>query len=208
MLSVGDLVQVIVNQRFIPSNEQMLNVFHYRITEVTPEFETTADYIQFAAEVLIGMHGVVSVFQTPEIAYDSAVFTNLTNGLDFGTYIPPVDLFGVVTSATEPLHVALSFKLNRSTLATRNGSKRFSGIADTLITDATGQGIAGLTQTATLEEWLADSFSVVVGDGINCTAQPIILRKTATGIPPTVYNPIANAQFRGVGSQNSRKQLL
>lgn len=204
----GDLVRVVVQQRFIETNEQMLNVFHYQVTDVEGTWTDPADFAQFAAEVLIGMQEVVGVFQTTEIAYDSATFTNLTNGLEFGVYIPPVDLFGVVTPPTEPLHVAISFKLNRSTLATRNGSKRFGGIADSLITDATGQGIAGLTQTATLEAWLAEPFEVVVGGGNEATAIPVILRTAATGVPPTVFNPIASAQFRGVGSQNSRKRLL
>lgn len=208
MLAENDIVRVVVNQRFILTNEPMLNVFHYLAVDVVGDWTSPTSYANIAAEILIPMNEYVGAFQTTDVAYDNAVATNLTDGLSFGTYIPPVDLFGATVGSTEPLQVAVSFKLTRSTLATRNGSKRFGGIADVLVTDATGQGIAGLTQTATLEDWLASPIEMVNGSGDTAVLLPIVLRQSAVGVPPTVYSIVASAQFRGVGSQNSRKQLL
>lgn len=207
-MNENDIVKIVVNQRHIPTGQPIINVYHFLCTDVVGDWTSPLDFNQVAAEVFLGMHSYAGVFQTTEIAYDNATYQNLTNGLDLGIYIPPLDTFGVVESATMPLQVAASFKLVRTTAATRNGSKRFGGIADSLVNDATGQGLAGLAQTSSLEDWLASPIQVVVGGGNECTLVPIIVRKPSTNIPPTVYNRVLAGQFRGTGSQNSRKKLL
>lgn len=208
MLSENDIVEIVINQRYVPSGQPMANVFHFQAQIVEGDWTDPANFSQFAADILIGMHTVVSVYQTDDVSYDSATFRNLTNGLDIGFYVPPTPLFGAVTGATEPLQLALSFKLNRATAIVRNGSKRFGGIADSFMNDATGAGMAGTAPTIAIQDWLAENTDIVAGGGDSCVARPIILRKTATGVPPTVFTYVASAIYRGAGSQNSRKELL
>jgi hypothetical protein len=208
MLSENDIVEIVVNQRHIPTGQAMVNVFHYQAQVVEGDWTDPANFAQFAADIMITMNEVVSAYQTTEISYDSATFRNLTNGLDIGIYIPPEPVLGAVSGTTEPLYVALSFKLNRATAIVRNGSKRFGGIADSFIVDPTGASIAGAANTVAIQDWLAENKDIVAGGGDTAVARPIILRKAAVGVPPTVFTYVASAIYRGAGSQNSRKQLL
>jgi hypothetical protein len=208
MLTENDIVEVVINQRHIPTGKPIVNVYHYQARTVVGDWSDPLDWRQLASDVFGTLYAVMSVYQTAEISWDSAVYTNLTNGLDIATYSPPDLTVGAVTGSTEPLYVALSFQLVRASRATRNGSKRIGGIADTFMTDANGSSFVGTAATVAIEEALSQSIPVVVGGGIDCALWPIILRKTALGVPPTVFSNVASAQYRGAGSQTSRKRLL
>lgn len=208
MLEDGDIYRVVVNQRHIPSGKQIVNRFHFMATEVVGLIAAPEDFAQIAAEVLIGMHTVVSPYQSDDISYDGATFENLTNGIDIGSYSPPTALVGADPSPPEPLYVALSFKLVRATRLTRNGSKRFGGIGDANLTTNDGSNLAGTVGITAIEDWLATPAEVVVGTGLDFVSIPTIVRIPALGGPPTVFTAVASSEYRGAGSQNSRKQLL
>lgn len=208
MLAENNIVQVIVNQRYTGTGQTFMNVYHYLATNVTGTWTDPDNFADIAAEVYIGMNAVVGVFQSVGIAYDSADFANLSNGLDIAQYVPTVALGGAAAGDSEPLQVALTFRLNRATAATRNGSKRFGGISDSAITTPQAANLAGTANVVAVQDWLSEPIEVVAGGGDECTLLPIILRRAAVGVPPTVYSEVASAIFRGAGSQNSRKELL
>lgn len=208
MLEENDIVEIVLNQRHIPSGQAITNVFHYLASSVVGDWDSPAYFRQAALDVFTTLHAVMSVYQSNEISWDSAVFRNLTNQLDIATYNPDDPIVGAVASVPEPLQVALSFKLIRATMATRNGSKRIGGIADSIITDTSGSNLVGTADVLNIEEAFSQGIDIVATAGVEVTFVPIILRKAATGVPPTVYSLVAGAEYRGAGSQNSRKQLL
>ena len=208
MLVENDIVEIVINQRHIPSGQPIANVYHFQAIDVLEDWTAVNSFKALASDVFITLYTPMSVFQSNEISWDSAVFTNLTNGVDIATFNPDDPYVGQVASVSEPLQVALSFKLIRSGRTTRNGSKRLGGIADSIITDTDGAALSGTADILAIEEVLANTIDIVISGGLSCGLVPIILRKTALGVPPTVFSPVAGAEYRGAGSQNSRKTLL
>jgi hypothetical protein len=208
MLANGNIIQIVTHMTDTSRNIPFDNVFHFRAYDVEGVISDPLDLGQIAADWFIGLHTVVSVYQSNVVTWDSANFENLTNSVDIGSYNPEDPLVGVVASPPEPAYVALSFQYVRATRVTRHGSKRFSGIADTLITDGSGASLAGTADMVALQNYLFEGFEAVLGAGLEASFEPVILRRTAAGVPPTVWNTLASVEYRGAGSQNSRKRLL
>jgi len=194
----GDLVQVTDWQRYL--DQTVLNVYYYRFQVISGGtndiYSTLADW--FEDNVI----GPVADTQVNILNHELISVRNLTNGLDIFEKV--IDVDGQVTPSTgqyAPSFVTWSYKLVRESLATRNGAKRYAGVPDELY--------AGNTPSisSTLTDAVEDALAADVVLGLVNTFEPIILKKPV-GSPPFasyVYSSIGDAQFMGLGTQNTRK---
>jgi len=208
MLNENDIVRFTVKQTIIASGAEVFNVFYYQAQDIAGVIETPEDYADMISDFMATVMGPVSQIQSSNLDYTSTIFDNLTNNLDQFTSTATSPSTGAVPSASEPSQTALSFKLVRATRLTRNGSKRIGGIAVGLITDPKGQSLVGNAQIVAVENALSQNVDMVLSDDQAVTLVPVIIRKPAVAGPVTVFNFVSDAVYRGVGSQNSRKELL
>lgn len=104
--------------------------------------------------------------------------------------------------------VSVSFQLIRDNRTTRHGRKAIAGASDTFGVNNVATPAALLLFTEVAEN-LQDAWSIDVGPGGTMLLSPVIAK---TPVPPatlpTIYNGVVGAQYRGFGTQNTRKQLL
>lgn len=195
--NVGDLLQVIDNQSYL--GQQVLNVYYYRVAPVTGIADPYLDNLNTLWEDSV-LDAVRSI-QTDYILHVSREWRNLTNGTDLfvdSTVLP--GSIPVAEALTTPSFTSAGFLLQRESLVTRNGYKRFAGLSEENIR---GNTIIGLdTQIADIENQLAADLVA----GLITLAEPIIVKRPIT-VPTGVYEfaRIGSAQFRGLGTQNTRK---
>jgi len=194
---LGDLLQLIDNQMYL--GQQILNVYYYRVTSVTG---LSGTYLSDLNELWLPLVlDKVCNVQLTSLAHVSREWRNLSNNLDL--FVDSEVITGDVpmTAGLEtPSYVSLGFMLQRESLVTRNGYKRFAGLPDDAISGNTWTGSAGDIED--IEEALA---SDLVG-GLVTLAEPVIVKRPI--VPPVeeyVYSSIGSAQFRGLGTQNTRK---
>jgi len=196
-VNTGDLIQVIDNQSYL--GQQVLNVYYYRwssapvlsgpyLSQLNDSFQTTV--MDFVADL-----------QNDMLTHLSREWKNLSNNVDIFVDGDTFDGSNAVTEDTAlPSYVSLGFLLQRDSLVTRNGYKRFAGLRDA---DVAGNSYTGGAPTiAAVETALASPLEV----GIIEVAFPIIPKRPL--VPPVgsyVYSSIISARFRTVGTQNSRK---
>jgi len=195
--AVGDLLQLIDNQNYL--GQQVLNVYYYRVAPITgladPYLEDLNEI--WEAEVL----PTILAIQTDYILHNSREWRNITNNTDLfvdSTVIPGG--IPIAVGLTTPSFTSAGFMLQRESLTTRNGYKRFAGLSDENIQGNTLIGLA--TETAAIEDALAQD---LVG-GVVTLAEPVIVKRPLT-IPAVDYefSRIGSASFRGLGTQNTRK---
>lgn len=194
---LGDLIQCVDNQSYL--GQQILNVYYYRVTSVTP---LEGGYLSFMNDSWEG--GVlnnVKIIQTPELLHLSREWRNLTNGTDLfvdGSVVPGVD--PASTASLTPSFTSLGFLLQRESLVTRNGYKRYGGISEGNISGNTYVG--GMGTIHDIEVGLAADLTA----GIVTIAEPVIVKRPiAVPVTTYLYSSIGSAIFRGVGTQNTRK---
>ena len=126
---------------------------------------------------------------------------------DFGVFIPDPTIAGAVNDQYSSAGAAFSFQMLRLFRTTRHGSKRIAGVPESFVQDNVAVPAAVVALNA-----VADSLRSGVevgGPGAGFSLRPVIIRKPLlVTTPPTVVNPVSDCVYRGVGSQNSRKQLL
>src|SRR5680860_1141056 len=191
MLVENDILRVVVNQLNGVNNSPVLNVFWYQAREVVGVGWTVADYQSLAAEVYLGMSGLLSPIQVTELTYVNAVVDNMTNLVDTATYIPAIPAEGTGGVQGDPSQTAASFKLVRSTKLTRHGSKRFGGLGDIITSDPMGDDFSVSAACLAIEVWLSNEIEVVVGGGNEAYLYPVIVQRTAVGVPVTVINDVS-----------------
>lgn len=195
---LGDFLQITVLGRIF--SQDVLNVYYYRVVSVTgftnEGYETILD--EFEETV------ITPVLAATSADYDVQEITvrNVTNGLDFLVHTFAVGaLEGTSASPALPSYVNYTFRLQRESLVTRNGYKRFTGVPEDLVTGNTFVGSSALT-TAIENGLKADLVS-----GVATLAEPVIMKRPLPTLVPSShpYASIGGCDFRGIGSQNTRK---
>lgn len=194
--SNGDVVRVTVNQR--QDGEVVQNIYHYQVVTLTG---LGGDYLEIVRdwminEVLAAVRGI----QTASLKYENLFIQNVTNGIDFidHTFVDVTGTQGAVE--TLPSFVTLTFRLLRETLATRHGYKRYAGIPEAWTSGNTFVGL-GSSIDLVRTKLYAD---IQPAPSVVPLLAPVIVRKDATGAI-TAINNVGGADFRGIGSQNTRK---
>lgn len=195
--AVGDLIQLVDNQLYLA--QQCINVYYYRMTSVVDLGDNYLEDLNTIWEDLV-LDEVIGL-QSDALTHVSREWKNLSNNLDFFTDNTVVPGF-LATPGGEntPSYVSAGFLLQRETLATRNGYKRFAGIPEGSISGNTYVGSTAVVDA--VEAALASDLMA----GIVSVAEPVIVKRPI--VPPVgvyVYSSIGSAAFRGLGTQNTRK---
>lgn len=197
---LGDLWQVTDFQLYL--EQQVLNVYFYRVTSVTgvndDGYDDMLDW--FETNIITPVRAI----QIPALNHFQLEIRNLSNGVDITTRAEDLDGTRSAGSPTPtPSYVSAGFKLIRESLVTRNGYKRYAGISEG---DTTGNefALAGSSLTDDIEAALASD--VVLG--LVTVAEPVIVHHPI-GTPPVTsytYSSIGDAAVKPtLGSQNTRK---
>ena len=197
-LALGNLIQITDQQSYL--GQELLNIYYYLAGTSNPDgvaaLESLADF--FNATLL----PAVTSLQVDSLNHFTRQYKNLSNGVDFfvDTTVQPGQI-AADTVALLPSYVSLGFMLVRSSLVTRNGFKRFGGLHEGQIT---GNEYAGsMTPIHGLEDVLAQHVITLSEDEFD----PVIVKRPIPepGTEDAIVNIVASAQFRLVGTQNSRK---
>jgi hypothetical protein len=203
----GDVLRITMFGYTQYNSSPLNNVFHYVVSELTGSFTNIEDQVQLAGDFLATVQPTFAEVQSIGAIISSVEVRNMTNLVDVATYIPTGLVNGDLPVNAEPSQVALSFKLNRTTALTRNGSKRVGGIGVGVVTDTSGENLIDDPRITAIELMLAATIEIVTGLD-SCVLIPVIARRPATGLPITITNRVASSSYRGAGSQNTRKRLL
>lgn len=206
-MAIGDVLQFTLEGLVL--GQQSLNVHFYQVTNdvVPPEGYTPYSWLceRFDLVVAAKQQGIMS----NEALLNKVRVDNLSNGVDF--YDLVIDRVGVVSSDCMPSFVAYNFILRRSSLETRNGSKRVAGVPE-VWTD--GNNFVGLTASLNgyedgVSSPLKDASSVpvvlatpvIVGRTLNVPSNP----NSGYHLDLTKLNTIQSAGFTAFSTQRSRK---
>lgn len=209
MAAVGNHLQMIAEQALAGISKPALNVWYFEILTMTAP-QPLANIATFLS-VWYEDYFVLPILnmQSSACTHVQLTFNNLENfETDFAVIPLENTPTGAVIGDFAASSQAWSFKLVRSTRVTRNGSKRIPGVPDTYVTNnaPTTQAMTAATEVV---DMLNDLPPVDLGPG-GTMGLGLVIPKTpiAPATLPTVFNNVANVQFRGNGTQTSRKQLL
>lgn len=196
--NVGDLVQIVDIQTLL--GQTLMNVWYYRCTVAVDDGVETLE--QLASFLRLSVLDEITAIQVTGLLHTQRQVKNLTNGIDFFVDAT-VDPGQVSTSGTDalPSFISAGFMLVRSSLATRNGYKRFGGLPESMVA-----GNASAIPTG-----LVDNIeSAIVQTPVLLNAaefEPVIVKRPIPepGGGDYVYSTVSACQFRGIGTQNTRK---
>jgi len=195
--ALGDLIQIRDVQNYL--GQELENVYYYRITNITG---LGGDYLDLLLDSFVArVVSVVAVVQVSTLYHSLYAAKNLSNGVDIverSAHDLGADSCG--GTSLEPSFLALGWKLRRSSLATRNGSKRIAGLCEDKVTGNGWIGSGGPIGD------INDAFASSLNVGILEVASPVIVKRPiSTPAGAYVYSVVANAEFTDLTTQNSRK---
>lgn len=193
----GDLIQI--NDVQTLNSQTLMNVYYFRINTLTGLSD--GHYALLSSWFQTNIMTPVRAIQHGRLVHTGVQIRNLSNGLDY--YEDAISLAGTFSAASgedSPPFLTNTFKLVRESLVTRNGYKRYAGVTDGMIL----AGVSSLSiplQTAVIDALKKDWV-----DGIVTLAEPVIpKRPLATPAGAYLYSGVGDAQYRGIGTQNTRK---
>lgn len=194
--SMGDVIRVIVNQT--QAGQTIQNVYHYQVVTLTG---LEGDYLQVVIDWVVNeVIPPVAALQSDALEYVSVFAINVTNNVDFKEQ-SLLGSAGAITGDAMPPNVTYTFRLIRETLATRHGYKRFAGVPESKQSNGSIQAVTDTQITAITDALAAD---IQPAPSVVPLLAPVIVRKSATGTVVAVNN-VGSADFRGIGTQNTRK---
>lgn len=209
MPQTGDFIQLIVEQTMAGIDGPAINNWSFEVLSMTGSqpFSNIAVFLDVWYS---------DIFSTPiRLMQSSSVVHTLLRWNNYSNYVtdflvqplsdpPPGQQISDFSSSAS----AWSFELVRQTRLTRNGSKRIPGVPDILSVNnaPTATAITLSNDVVTMLEVLPP-IDIGAGGEIQLA---LVIPKTpvAPATLPTQFNTVTEVLFRGVGSQNSRKQLL
>ncbi len=194
--ALNDIIRVTVNQR--QKNQLVQNVFHYQVVTLTG---LTGEYLEVVRDWMLNeVIPPVRAIQSWGLVYTGMLIQNVSNEIDFLEYTWATPLPGAQENQPLPPNSVYTFRLQRETLVTRHGYKRFSGVSEALQDNGDFTGSAALL-TAIQEALAAD---IQPAPSVIPLLAPVIVKKSTAGAILAVNN-IGGSDFRGIGTQNTRK---
>jgi hypothetical protein len=194
---LGDLLQLVDNQSYL--GQQILNVYYYRVTATLGLADPYLSDLNSYWEDNV-LDPIIQI-QGDGLVHQSREWRNISNGTDLfveSTAVPGAN--SVAESSELPSYVSLGFLLQRESLATRNGYKRFAGLTENFVEGNTWTG--STTSIDNIETALAGDLNI----GILAVAEPVIVKRPiVVPVGSYIYSSIGSASFRGLGTQNTRK---
>lgn len=195
-VAVDDLVQVKTFGSYL--GVETLNVYYYRVDSLGPTPETAyADVADWFENTVIP---AIAAWQINFFVWTKIEIENLSNGIDVFTRSINIPGSNVQTiDQAVPSFVTFGWKILRASRVTRHGYKRFSGLLEQQVSG----NDPGLTQAE------IDAVSAVISSGFDASGtnfQDIIVKRPLP-LPgqPYQYSFTNGAEFRGLGTQNTRK---
>lgn len=207
-MNVGDVLQWKDFQTMTGLSGEVLNVFYFEILSMTtpqPIVNVTDALATFWYDTFLAP---VLAMQSNQVIHTRSEVNNLNAfTTDFGTVIPAEPVAGSFAGEYLAPSTAWSFQLVRTTRETRNGSKRIAGVPEGLGTNNIPSGAARLLADDVRLMW--ETIPTVDLNEVDTMVLRMVIPKTPVtpGALPTVFNPVSAVVFRGLGSQNSRKEL-
>lgn len=206
---VGDVIQIKDVQAFAGVEGEIMNVYYYKVLALGAPFSLPLSAEVFAESWALNFTSQIIQVQASQVTHVRLEVNNLMNyDTDFfvHTYLDPIN--GSTIADYGSPTTALSYQLVRTNRTTRNGSKRIGGIPSDWILDNSVIA-AHVDEVALVQNALGAELDIEYSVIDSVTLQPVILKSPVlTTVPPTIINPVSSAAFRGVGTQNTRKQLL
>lgn len=188
------LYELLLEQDF--GGEKVLNVFHY-LSNTSDDDEQDLCATAFDEDIMAALAAI----QSSLVTYEFIRVKNITGTLA-DSVLTPSQTDGDVVGANMTGALAVSFRYNRVSKDTRNGSKRFVGLIEENVTASTFIP-AYITDLDALAVLLGTDISTVGG-----VFAPVIVRKPPDGAGVYTYNTVANVvALNRVTTQNSRKNF-
>lgn len=205
MANVGDVLEFTLVQKYGVLADQMLNVFHYEITAASGPEPLLAVGDDLATQWVTQFAPLWAAVTSTGVSITGWVIQNLDDPDDFASGSFPTPLTGDVAGDSMPPFVAWGFKLNRTTRATRNGSKRFTGVPESLVASYIPTSGA-LPDLNDLAAFLGSEVDIAVPSPGTYTTTwgPRVIHKTGQFTYAGV-NIVLSAEFRAVTTQSTRK---
>jgi len=204
MVADTNVIEMTLIGAFGSSGVQLRNVFQYAVS-VTGTF-SLLDYGQSLIDAWSdSARPFFDPIQNIAVAYSGMQVKNLMNPLEIfdSTFLNPLD--GDEGGECLPPFTTWGFLLKRSTAATRNGYKRFSGVPE--VQQVNGQPTAAAALLLQdMAEFLGTPFPLTLEGtpDVSVILTPTIVRKSSSGAI-IASQPVVSAQFRSIGTQNTRK---
>ena len=187
-----DIWEIRLRQTFLGQN--VVNLFYYKDTD-------TGDIIsldQISAQFLTDVLNVII-----EIQHTGVETVDIRTRKVGGTNEHVLDGLGSDgTRPGEPLNSfsAYGFRLNRTNIDVRNGSKRFAGVSED---DVSGNGVDAILES------LAEDVAQALQDDLELNSgailTPVIYRRESFDMGTWVGTNVSGSVFTGLTSQVSRK---
>lgn len=172
------------------------NVFHYRQTIGLTNGNILAQ--EWINEILPDLKPIIS----SSTQFRSLNWYNYNDIADFGVDDSILGEAGTVGGETLPTFTAWAFQYNRTTRATRNGSKRFGTISETDNQNGNASPLA-LPKLTTA----AASLGQFINFGGTEVWRPVIARLSTDGASVVLTNDVRDVSYKRITSQNTRKIL-
>lgn len=187
----------------------ILNVYHFQVDFIDTAIGLSQLGPLLTEDFYLTWIPFILAVQSSSLQHVRLEINNLNNYVsDFYVGSPAALSQGYVGSEFNASQVAWSFELVRTTRTTRNGSKRIAGVPEQSV--ANGVATAGaLTLLNVAAVNLASQWVYEYSAGNSIGLSPVIIRRgISPSQVPALVNSVSDVVYRGVGSQNTRKQLL
>lgn len=192
MYAENDIIRLIVHSDL--AGVDMVNVYHFESDHAGALDATLGETIRN------NFLDPIAECQSAQVNYRRVELLNLTDGISYYEHVFPTPLSGARPGEFLPTFVSWAFRLNRQTRQTRNGQKRLSGVAEG---DIDGNNPVGVVLPLLTQA--ASSMGSPLPVGLDESLVPVIVRFDAVTQTVTAVNPVVNATFTRVSSQNTRK---
>lgn len=195
MAAVGDIYQLVAKCTYL--EQECVNVYHYQLLEHGAGVGGSDDLNQDWSDQILP---AVAAVQVDSVNWFELYTVNLNDPADFHLFA--LDYDGLIAATADkllPAFVAFGFRYIRSNWESRDGSKRYVGVSQDVVTGNTYVG-----DTEDMDNIAAQSLENRMSNG--WVFKPVIARRPiAYGENPVVYG-ISDIQFKGITTQNSRKR--
>lgn len=205
----GDVLQIKDFQTLTNIEGDILNVFYYQVAGLGSTVALGPKAAEFSNSWADIVTSALQVVQVSQLAHTRLDVNNLMSyDTDFFSYTYPSALVGNVSGGYSASSVAWSFQLVRTLRTTRHGSKRIAGVPESQVDNNIANSLI-VPSLTTITGVFGGHLFIELAGYPDFELIPVILKSPVlTATPPTVINPVASCAYRGVGSQNTRKQLL
>lgn len=209
MVSTGDHIRLLDKQTSTNVEGSILNAYWFEVTSITAP-EPLANIREQLEDYWTTLFlPRITALQSNAVKHTGVQFDNADHPeTDFVDIAFDLPIAGSVSQNFNNSASAWSILYVRSTRVTRHGHKRIGGVPNNAFDngEVTGSYVTPLSQLLAL---LEAPPTIDLDTAGTMSIVPVIPKSASyVGGWPTIYNNVQSVQFRGAGTQNTRKNLL